>query len=149
MGAVSQQMIPALPRGSYCYTLDCNDPCTVMDFFKQAEWRVRIGALDCISRQVGDIVEIDIEAVFGDTMLSSISWITDLQMSSMDLYDTSLVVIKLAGRTFIIPSARALSPPPKPRTGKDAESDAVLGFYPKGGTNDGTSSLGSFGYQLE
>ena len=60
-------------------------------------------------------------------------------MSSMDLYDTSLVVTKLADRTFIIPSARVLSPPPKPRTGKGAESDAVPGFYPKGGTNDGRS----------
>ena len=48
IGAVSQQMIPAHPRGSYCYTLDCNDPCIIMDFFRQAEWRVSIDALDAL-----------------------------------------------------------------------------------------------------
>ena len=139
IGAVSQQMIPAHPRGSYCYSLDCNDPCNIMSFFRHAEWRVSTDVLDYTSRKVGDEVEIDVEAVVGDTMLSSVSWITDLQLSSKDLYDTSLVVIKLNGQTFIIPSARALSTPPKPRGGENAEEGPRPGFYPKGGTNDGTS----------
>ena len=92
-------------------------------------------------------IELDIVAVLGDTLLSSVAWAFGLGLSSMDLYDSCVVILRAtskpgsteslqqATRTIAIPSARVLSG--QPERVPDAESSRVSQFVPKGSSNSG------------
>jgi hypothetical protein len=95
------------------------------------EWRVSVDALDYTSYEVKDIVEIDIEAVFRNGMISSTFWMIGLQVSSMDLSGTSFVVTKL--RCELLPHQQNTE---RTRTRKIIDT-----ISPKGWTNDGTSGV--------
>jgi hypothetical protein len=60
-------------------------------------------------------VPLQLTAVMGDTLISSIMWITGSRLTPMDLYDSCLVVFSLpkstttASRTITVPAVRVLS----------------------------------------
>ncbi|KAJ7648096.1 hypothetical protein FB45DRAFT_895237 [Roridomyces roridus] len=85
---------------------------------------------------------VEIQAVFGDTALSSAMWMTGAQGTPMDLYDSCIVVFAIRDsnnpaaprRSIAIPSARILSGANLPES--DAEKH-VSNFIPKGAPNFG------------
>ncbi|KAJ7647925.1 hypothetical protein FB45DRAFT_1052331 [Roridomyces roridus] len=88
---------------------------------------------------------IDIQAVFGDTALSSAMWMTGAQPTPMDLYDSCIVVFSIRDsnnpsaprRSIAVPAARILSGTLTPNIpGSDTEKN-VPNFVPKGATNFG------------
>jgi hypothetical protein len=133
IAATADQQIPMHPRGTHGYKLDCTDTRAIMSYCRKADWKLSMNALDCTDLKVKDIVYLEVMAIMGDTMTSSTSWMLGMKMTSLDLYDSSLVVVEIAGRTHIIPVTRALSSPPK-----GEESEVV--FNRQGTTNDGTTS---------
>jgi hypothetical protein len=86
-------------------------------------------------------VTLQLTAVIGDTLLSSVMWITGSKITPMDLYDSCIVVFSLpktksaASRTIAVPAVRVLSG----RSELPVDSEYSLGatFIPKGARNLG------------
>jgi hypothetical protein len=138
IAALADQQIPNHSRNAVNYKLDCTDPQAIMSYFRKADWTLSSNALDCTAMKVNDVVEIEVKAILGDTMMASTSWIQGLGMTNMDLYDSGVVVAEINGQTHLIPVARALSPPEVLENDEEGNIGPV--FMPKGSTNDGTTS---------
>lgn len=54
------------------------------------------------------ITDVSFVAVIGDTLLSSASWLYGSKATGMDLYDSCIVIIRIAGTSLAIPSARVI-----------------------------------------
>ncbi|KAJ6473297.1 hypothetical protein DFH09DRAFT_1219108 [Mycena vulgaris] len=86
--------------------------------------------------------EVEIKAVFGDTALSSVMWITGSKTTPMDLYDSCIVVFSIRQsnqaasprRSVAVPAARVLMG--VTRLTFDAES-RMPNYMPKGAPNLG------------
>lgn len=89
------------------------------------------------SDSISGSINVNIVAVIGDTILSSAAWISGSEKSSLDLYDTCIVIFstKFSGHTttLAIPSVRVLSGPNPARTPNDRSPL----FVPKGASNMG------------
>ena len=109
--AVSVYQAMRHPRRASSYELDTQDANTIMALIRNSIW-----ATDWLTRSFGQLPAsisksgtLEIVAVIGDTMLSSLAWIYDLPYSGMDLYDSSLVILKVDGQQYLVPAVRALS----------------------------------------
>ncbi|KAJ6490068.1 hypothetical protein C8R45DRAFT_929364 [Mycena sanguinolenta] len=86
-------------------------------------------------------VALQLTAVLGDTLLSSIIWIAGSEITPMDLYDSCIVVFSLqkstsvASRTIAIPAVRVLSGPSEFPI--DSKHSLGATFVPKGAPNRG------------
>jgi hypothetical protein len=138
IAAVADQQIPNHSRNAVNYKLDCTDSREIMSYFRKADWNLSLDALDCTAMKPNDIIEIEVKAIMGDTMMASTSWMQGLGMTNMDLYDSGIVVAEIDGQTHLIPVARALSPPEILESDEEGKVRPV--FMPKGSTNDGTTS---------
>lgn len=132
------------PRMPYCYTEDTQDASTVYRIIKTSEHlfdKTQMALNARLEKSYGGQVTTDVEikAVIGDTLLSSIAWLLGSPYTSMDLYDCCLVSLRVGSRTLMIPSARVLSGHVKevrqPRV--DPEAGVVGERIPKGALNDG------------
>jgi len=92
-------------------------------------------------------LEVEVIAVVGDTMLSSVAWMSGSKLSPMDLYDSCIVLFAVSptstatvkSRTLAIPAVRVLSGPVELSRPLDLEMSggAVPQFVPKGSSNLG------------
>lgn len=141
---VSRYQTMLHPRMPYCYTEDLQDASAVHRVIRTSEHLFDKNQMDLNAKLEeaygGQITtEVEIKAVIGDTLLSSMGWLVGSPYTSMDLYDCCLVVIGVGNRTVMIPSVRVLSGHVKevrqPRA--DPESGVVGEHTPKGVANDG------------
>lgn len=141
---VSRYQAMLHPRMPYCYTQDLQDAPAVYRAIRTSEHlfdRTQINLNARLERSYGGQVtaEVELKAVIGDTLLSSMAWLVGSPYTSMDLYDCCLVVIEVGNRTVMIPSVRVLSGHVKevrqPRV--DPERGVVGEHTPKGVANDG------------
>ncbi|RYO92976.1 hypothetical protein DL766_009920 [Monosporascus sp. MC13-8B] len=141
---VSQYQTLLHPRMPYCYTEDIHDPIAIYRLVKTSEHlfnKTQIALNVRLEKFHGGQVTTDVEikAVIGDTLLSSIAWLLGSPYTSMDLYDCCLVALEVGSRTVMIPSARVLSGHVKevrqPRV--DPEAGIVGEHTPRGAVNDG------------
>ena len=88
----------------------------------------------------GEVLEVTITALLGDTLLSSASWFLGNGPTSVELYDSCLVeLVHGQGISFLVPCARVLSGPPKGSGPKDSEMSIIPNFAPRGGSNSPTN----------
>ncbi|KAJ7728075.1 hypothetical protein B0H16DRAFT_1777991, partial [Mycena metata] len=86
-------------------------------------------------------IALQLTSVVGDTLLSSVMWITGSELTPMDLYDSCIVVFDLpkstsaASRTIAVPGVRILSGPSESPV--DSEYSLGATFIPKGAANCG------------
>ncbi|KAJ7658176.1 hypothetical protein DFH06DRAFT_1407786 [Mycena polygramma] len=86
---------------------------------------------------------LDLTAVFGDTLLSSVMWVAGSKLTPMDLYDSCIAVLSLpklarnsvAGGSIAVPAVRVLSGPS--HFPADSEYGPAASFVPKGAPNIG------------
>lgn len=131
-----QQMITH-PRGLLTYKHDVTDPKMIVELWHKASFEMSDNIGDFGSSTMGDIAYINILAVLGDTLLTSVSWMKGLSYDELDLYDCCLVAIGLENNHLrLIPAVRVLGGP-EPGSKTDTESITEPRFAAKGGTNDG------------
>lgn len=144
---VSRYQILLHPRMPYSYSEDIQDPTSIFRLIKTCDHvSYREEAMPSLALEGSDgkpmTASVEIKAVIGDTLLSSIAWLLGSPYTSMDLYDCCLVAIGVAGRTVMIPSVRVLSghvsKVREPRT--DPEAGIVGEHTPKAVGNDGTNT---------
>ena len=135
--ALSKYQILLHPRNPVCYKEDLQSPAAIRHSLRAANYTLQPSFLTVREKPDGGELEVSVVAVFGDTLLSSIAWLRGNRLTGMDLYDSCLVVLKVSGQTFIIPSARVLSGPPQDSLLKDEESRVAATYIPRGGSNDG------------
>lgn len=142
--AVSHYQTLLHPRMPYCYTKDMHDPSAVYRVIQTSEHlfdRTRVMLNVRLEEVYGGQVttEVDIKAVIGDTLLSSMAWLMGSPHTSMDLYDCCLVVLGVGNRTLLIPSVRVLSGHVKEvrQRREDVEVGVAGEHTPKGVANDG------------
>ncbi|KAJ6468044.1 hypothetical protein DFH09DRAFT_508254 [Mycena vulgaris] len=86
-------------------------------------------------------VALQLTAVLGDTLLSSVMWITGSKITPMDLYDSCILVFSLpktksvASRMIAVPAVRVLSGTSE--SSVDLEYSLGATFIPKGAPNRG------------
>lgn len=141
---ISEYQALVHPRGPYCYTEDLHDPDQIEEIMRhwsqqRPDLSRRLVQTESSSSTLGTTtVKVEIQAVIGDTFLSSLAWVVGSSLTSMDLYDSCLEVLEVDGETVIIPSARVLSGHIKeirePRI--NVEEGATGNFVEKGGPND-------------
>lgn len=134
--AVSTYQIHVHPRGSYAYDDDvasfgfvCND---FLDPLKAAKSELNIDG-------ISDEKTIVFKGVVGDTLLASLAWFYGSKLTGPDLYDSCIVIIKLANTIQAIPSARVLCA--ISRVQADVESGRVPKNVPKGSFNWGRGTV--------
>ncbi|KAJ9649451.1 hypothetical protein H2199_000226 [Coniosporium tulheliwenetii] len=137
--ALSKYQTLAHPRGPYCYSEDTQAPADILELFRDASRELQQNYLPSTVIDNSQGVTIDIVAVIGDTVLSSIAWLQGHPLTGMDLYDSCIVALSCSGRTLLVPSARVLSGPPKDAAPKDIETSVAPNFAPRGGSNDGVN----------
>ncbi|PPQ98315.1 hypothetical protein CVT26_013634 [Gymnopilus dilepis] len=82
-------------------------------------------------------IQLDVAAVVGDITLSSTAWILGSSLSTMDLYDSCVIVLRLppsqnqSQRYISIPAARVMSSRATPLTDADALEIAEPLFVPR------------------
>ncbi|KAF9063765.1 hypothetical protein BDP27DRAFT_1334650 [Rhodocollybia butyracea] len=81
-------------------------------------------------------IHVVVKAVIGDTVLSAAAWIIGSKMSSMDLYDSCVVMVSYSGKIISVPAVRVLSGP-DPVSATDPENPHEPAFVPKGSGNLG------------
>ncbi|KAJ7652790.1 hypothetical protein DFH06DRAFT_1134243 [Mycena polygramma] len=89
------------------------------------------------------VTPLDLTAVFGDTLLSSVMWVAGSKLTPMDLYDSCIAVLSLpklarnsvAGGSIAVPAVRVLSGPS--HFPADSEYGPAASFVPKGAPNIG------------
>ncbi len=137
--ALSRYQVLHHPRGSYSYEEDTSEAPKVKKVLREAAYSLRDNYPYPVS--VADEKECDVlvEAVFGDTLLSSLSWIGGLGLTGMDLYDSCLVALRVSGQLILVPSVRVLSGKAPSMIPKDIEESTAPVFVDKGGSNDGTN----------
>jgi hypothetical protein len=110
---VSRHLAQVHTRTAKSYLRDLHDSFTLKSYARAAQcrldWKLGLGLPDGELPAVGDWLDIEVLAVVGDTMLSSIAWIHGRDMSSLDLYDSCLVIFRISKQTFLVPAARVLS----------------------------------------
>lgn len=137
--ALSKYQTIAHPRGPFCYSEDTQAPADILELFKDASRELQQNYLPSAVINSSQDVTIDILAVIGDTVLSSITWLQGHPLIGMDLYDSCIVALSCSGRILLVPSARVLSGPPKDAAPKDIETSVAPNFAPRGGSNDGVN----------
>ncbi|TKA81155.1 hypothetical protein B0A49_02004 [Cryomyces minteri] len=135
--ALSKYQMLAHPRGPWCYAQDIQSTSSIKSVFEATDKKLHKSVDQQVEAEQG--VEVSILAVIGDTLLSSAAWMRGYPLTGMDLYDSCIVCLKVAGETKLIPSARVLSGPPKEVAPKDVEIGVAPAFVAIGGTNDGTN----------
>lgn len=126
--AVSKYQMHVHPRGHYCYMEDER----TIDKFEEVRSEYALSPAE-----IGDdAVNLSVDAVIGDTMLSSTAWILGSKMLGMDLYDSCIVILNIKGISIAIPSARVLTDLP-PQRSSDVEIGTEPQFPPRGGSNRG------------
>jgi hypothetical protein len=83
-------------------------------------------------------VQILVDSIIGDALLSSVAWISGSPKGGYDLYDTCIIRFSLKDRTISIPAARVLAPPAAPTIYSDEELEINTRHPPRGGSNTGT-----------
>lgn len=80
--------------------------------------------------------QISVEAVIGDTLLSSTSWLSGSKRGGFEFYDTCIIILSLKGSTVAIPSTRVLAAcRPKGPTEPDPEQGDGPERPPRGSSN--------------
>ncbi|KAK5014204.1 hypothetical protein LTR16_003957, partial [Cryomyces antarcticus] len=133
--ALSKYQMLAHPRGPWCYAQDIQSTSSIKSVFEATDGKLHELVDEQFEAEQG--VELTVLAVVGDTLLSSAAWMRGCPLTGMDLYDSCIVCLKVAGETKLIPSARVLSGPPKEVAPKDVETGVAPAFVAIGGTNDG------------
>lgn len=141
---VSRYQTMLHPRMPYCYTEDLQDAAAVHRAIRSSEHlfdksRMALDASLDVSYGGHVTAEVDLKAVIGDTLLSSMAWLVGSPYTSMDLYDCCLVVVAVGNRTALVPTVRVLSGHVKEVRQPRVEAErAVVGEHtPKGVANDG------------
>lgn len=119
--ALSKYQIHAHPRGLYSYQEDCQSLQKVENMHKEF-------VLTTEERPLGTI-DLSITAVIGDTLLSSACWILGSELTSLQLYDSCIVILDIRGASVAIPCARVLTDKPP---GSDIECGMEIKFPPRG-----------------
>ena len=125
--ALSDYQIHIHPRGSYCYTEDLHS----VSQLDELQYEFPLGPM-----KEGEVVEIYVNGVIGDTVLSSAAWTYGADLSGMDLYDSCIVKLKIKGANISIPSARVLTDT-RPRHFVDVEVEKDVLRPPRGYSNTG------------
>lgn len=135
------------PRGAKSYEGDVRN----IDMLQNIQSAIPIQNLNAAA-QAGDRVKVKIEAIIGDTMLSSAAWTFGSKLTGIDLYDSCIVTLTINDnkKSISIPSARVItdappeSPPtptPKdienPSSSSSSSSPNAAKFPPRGGSNSG------------
>ena len=130
--ALSLYQMQMHPRRMYCYHEDeraIRDTYNTHAMFPLTTVQGRESSSDSIN--------VFISAVVGDTLLSSASFIIGQKYEPLDLYDASVVILKVDGADIAIPAARVMSGTPPPRNPNDSEAGFELPLPLKGGSNIG------------
>ncbi|KAH8906786.1 hypothetical protein BR93DRAFT_632607 [Coniochaeta sp. PMI_546] len=95
------------PRGSYSYVEDMQSLDKVDSLLPslRGEYRTIVPALPSAHQ----LVTVVLHGVLGDTLLSSASWLTGSKLAGMDVYDSVVVVMEVAGSRVAVPGVRVLS----------------------------------------
>jgi hypothetical protein len=149
--ALGQHQTRLHPRGAYCYGKDVNTTLAIAQALQSVGSHVTSEIGDYTDFAVNDITHVDIQAAFSDALLASVAWINGLPYDGMDIYDSSLLLIKplSSDHPILVPVCRVLSGPPTPSTATassatdPSEQEKNIApspnFVPKGGINDGTN----------
>ncbi|KAI1923074.1 hypothetical protein LOZ52_001229 [Ophidiomyces ophidiicola] len=136
--ALSKYQVLDYPRGAYSYGEDVQDPAKIQDLLIQTDRRF----CDVLKIPgpvvIGNTVEVEITAVIGDTLLSSVSWIMGATMTGMDLYDSCILAINTTSGPILVPAARVLAGNIPGESQGNPESTLSSYFLPKGSSNTGT-----------
>jgi len=81
-------------------------------------------------------LQVNVVAVIGDTLLSSVSWIFGCKKGGFDFYDTCIIMMLVKGREVGIPAARVLSASRQDFV-KDPEQGGEIERPPRGSSNIG------------
>lgn len=133
------------PRTAESYLHDLDEPSEIRSYMLSSisvfDWRVGLGefqlSADCTwnSISAGQLVDVEILAIIGDTLLASVAWIQGYALTDLDLYDACLAFVKINGHRipFMIPSGRVLSGnvAQVKNPHKDTEAGVAPQFIPK------------------
>ncbi|KAI1913664.1 hypothetical protein LOZ65_005793 [Ophidiomyces ophidiicola] len=136
--ALSKYQVLDHPRGAYSYGEDVQDPAKIQDLLIQTDRRFCDVLKIPEPVAIGNTVEVEITAVIGDTLLSSVSWIMGATMTGMDLYDSCILAINTTSGPILVPAARVLAGKIPGESQGDPESTLSSYFLPKGSSNTGT-----------
>jgi len=123
------------PRGEYFYVDDLQN----IDVLETILPEIPLQDVQPVPRKSGKF-NIKIDGVVGDTMLSSAAWTFGSKLTSMDVYDSCIVIFSIGGRKVAVPSARVITDV-RPDTPKDEELSQEKKFPPRGGSNSGGPSV--------
>lgn len=116
------------PRGPWSYREDVDE----------LEGLENVQPCYLLSSSATSTMEISVTGVVGDTLLSSVAWISGSLTGGYDLYDTCVICLSVKNVTISIPAARVLAPPTPPAIYSDEELEINTRHPPRGGTNTGT-----------
>lgn len=139
--ALSKYQVYSHPRNDISYAHDCFVASDVPPFIAQ---HTLVYPTDNF---IGNLIQVSIKVVIGDTTLSSASWIAGSKLTPMELYDTCVVVFDMnvksssnsgiptsSSNLLAIPAVRVLSGRP---FGQAPDPEDAGHFAPKGNGNDG------------
>lgn len=115
---ISRHLSQRHPRALEAYLQDLHDPFDIQSYMCSVQcrldWESRLidhksPDYEQLASNSEHFVGIDIFAVLGDTMLTSIAWIHGCNMAGLDLYDSCLVLFKINKQQFFVPACRVLS----------------------------------------
>ena len=126
------------PRGHYCYSEDLLSPQTLIDLLAQVNYQLQPSFPLESTTQPGNVVNISITSVVGDTVLASATWVVGCsKLRGIDLYDTCIVFINSCGRNFAIPSTRVQANIVPGESRHNIENVPVFPVRPRGAGNIG------------
>ncbi|KAL1878272.1 hypothetical protein Daus18300_002190 [Diaporthe australafricana] len=137
--AVSRHLAQRHPRTPSSYALDVHELADIRPLISQAkcqlDWYQPFNNPSAVchhalatSHTIGETVTVEILAVAGDTVLSSLSWVYGCGLVNLDLYDSCVVIFRISGKIFVVPSGRVLSG--NAANAKYQLQDAEAGFEP-------------------
>jgi hypothetical protein len=122
--ALAKYQIHIHPRGAHAYTEDVQS----IDKLDNLQAKYPVDPTNDAS------VQIVVQGVIGDTMLSSVSWTFGSKKGGFDFYDTCIVILKLKEMTITIPAAR-VRPGVKSTSTPDPEQGDELERPPRGSSH--------------
>jgi len=141
--ALSKYQAYSHPRSDTAYAHDYFEASDIPSFITQNALVYPTGNF------TGNLMQVSIKEVIGDTTLSSASWIAGSRLTPMELYDSCVVVFNMnvnsssSSHTPTSPSDLVAIPAVRVLSGRpfllvpDPEKAATGYFAPKGGGNDG------------
>jgi hypothetical protein len=136
--ALGKYQTYAHPRGFYYYHEDLLSSEELHECMMRTDYRLLI-ALSLPDLPSDDKhVDLSITAIIGDTVLASAAWVVQgSKLSGIELYDTCVAFLNIAGTEFAVPSVRVLAGSDGADIRRDIENTRLPQPAPKGATNVG------------